>query len=99
MNGAEVVVVVARWQTTAAALGAVLSYITDLRTQSLAEPGCVGYEVFQSRDDATVLMLVERYRDSSAADAHRQSPHYRELVTGRIVPLLTDRQVEFFGEV
>lgn len=98
MSGTDVVVVIARWQITAAALSEVLGYVTELREQSLAEPGCVGYEVFQSRDDATALLLVERYRDSAAVDAHRESAHYRELVTGRIAPLLIDRKVELFSE-
>lgn len=99
MNETDIVVVVARWQTTATALATVLTHVADLRSQSLREPGCTGYEVLQSRADTTVLTLIERYRDSRAAAAHRDSPHYRELVTERIVELLVDRQVEIFGEV
>ncbi|TQR85672.1 antibiotic biosynthesis monooxygenase [Mycobacterium hodleri] len=90
----EPVVVVARWQTTEAALDTVLAHVASLRPHALAEPGCLGYGIFQSVDDPTTLVLIERYRDKTALDAHVNSPHYQELVVERIRPLLTDRQVE-----
>jgi quinol monooxygenase YgiN len=98
MSGPDAVVVIARWQTTEAALDEVLTHVAGLRAQSLAEPGCVGYEVFQSRTEPTTLMLVERYRDGAAAEAHRATPHFQDLVLERIVPLLTDRQVEILED-
>ena len=94
METAEPVVVVARWKTTEAALDTVLAHAAALRPQALAEPGCLDYAIFQGVDDATEIVLIERYRDSSALDAHVSSPHYQELVVERIRPLLTDRQVE-----
>ena len=39
-------------------------------------------------------VLIERYRDDAALDAHVNSPHYQEIVVGRVRPLLTDRRVE-----
>jgi quinol monooxygenase YgiN len=90
----EPVVVVAHWQTTEAALDTVLAHVAELRPQALAEPGCLGYAVFQSVDDPTGLVLIERYRDRPALNTHANSAHYRELVVERIRPLLTDRQVE-----
>jgi quinol monooxygenase YgiN len=38
--------------------------------------------------------LIEHYRDDDALEAHLSSPHYQEIVAGRIRPLLTDRRVE-----
>jgi quinol monooxygenase YgiN len=92
---AQPVVVIAHWQTTEAALDAVLAHVAALRPQSLAEPGCLGYEVLRSADEPTALVLIERYRDGAALDAHLGSPHYQELVAARIRPMLTDRRVEF----
>jgi len=88
------VVVVAHWQTTAESLDTVLGYLAELRPQALAEPGCLGYEAFQSADDTTTIVLIERYRNDAALDEHVNSAHYQELVVGRIRPLLTDRRVE-----
>jgi quinol monooxygenase YgiN len=94
MGTQEPVVVVAHWQTTADALDAVLAGIASIRPQSLGEPGCVGYEAFQSLSDETSLVLIEHYRDDAALEAHLSSPHYQDIVVGRIRPLLTDRRVE-----
>jgi len=94
MTAGQEVVVVARWRTTEAALDSVLDQIAALRTQSQAEPGCLGYEAFQAIDDPTYLLLVERYRDQTALDAHVNSAHYQDRVVARVRPLLTDRQVE-----
>ena len=90
------VVVVAHWRTTVDSLDTVLGHLAELRPQALAEAGCLGYEAIQSTDDPTTIVLIERYRDDAALDAHVNSAHYQELVVGRIRPLLTDRQVERF---
>lgn len=93
------IVVVARWQTTEAALPEVLAAVAELAPRSLSESGCVGYEVLHAVDEPTAIVLIERYRDAEAVAAHRNSPHYQELVVGRIVPLLTDRRVEVCQEL
>lgn len=90
---ANPVVVIAQWQMPAQSRAEVLALVAELAPRSLAEPGCVGYEVFQSVDAPTQLVLIERYVDRTALDAHTQSPHYQDLVALRIRPLLTDRQV------
>ena len=78
----------------ATAVAEVLKLVATVRQQSLAEPGCLGYEVFRGADDAAAILLLERYRDRGAIDAHRESAHYRELLVERILPLLAGRQVE-----
>lgn len=95
MSGADAIVVVARWQAKAESLGGLLAMIAELRRHSLAEPGCLGYDAFQGLGEPGTILLVERYADDAALEAHRGSAHYRELVVERILPLLTDRRVEF----
>lgn len=90
----ETVIVLARWQTRPGAVDQVLALAGELRRSSLAEPGCLGYEVFRSAEEPGTLLLLERYRDAAAIDEHRQSAHYRELVVARILPLLAARQIE-----
>ena len=94
MSAPEQIVVVARWQMREEHVADVLELVSVLRQQSLDEPGCVGYDVFRSADDPGVILLIERYRDNAAIDAHRNTHHYRELVVERIIPLLSNRQVE-----
>jgi quinol monooxygenase YgiN len=94
MEALNSVVVIAHWQTTEAAIDTVLKHVASLRSLSLAEPGCVGYQAFQNVDEPTALVIVERYRDEDAQQAHLNSPHYQQHVVEQIRPLLTSRQVE-----
>jgi quinol monooxygenase YgiN len=97
MGTSEQIVTIARWQTRGDKLSDVLRLTSELRLRSLAEPGCLGYEVFAQLDDHSALLLIERYRDSEALQSHRLSAHYRELVVDRILPLLESRHVELLG--
>ena len=94
MAAPAVVVVVAHWRTTEADLPEVLRCAGQARQPSLAEPGCLGYQILSDTEDPTHLVLVEHYRDSAALQAHLASSHYQDLVVGRIRPLLTGREVE-----
>lgn len=91
---AGVITVVARWQPLDGKLGEVLAALAAMRPQTLAEPGCLGYEVYRGVDGPYQLLLLEHYRDQAALEAHRQSEHYQSLVIGRALPLLAERQVE-----
>jgi quinol monooxygenase YgiN len=94
MDASTTITVVARWRVKQGHLDDVLAHVAELRTASLEEPGCLEYAVFRPVASADELLLVERYRDAAAVDAHRQSPHYGALVVERILPLLADRHVE-----
>jgi quinol monooxygenase YgiN len=89
------VVTVAHWQVGADGLDAVLGVLEPLRTQSLSEPGCVGYEVLRDMADPTALVLIEHYEDDAALEAHLASAHYQSIVVEQVRPLLVDRRVEF----
>lgn len=93
------IVVIARWTIATASLTEVLALVPELQRESLQEPGCLGYEILQSAKTPNTLVLIERYRDEQAIEAHRDSAHYRALVTGRIVPLLVERQVDILSAI
>jgi quinol monooxygenase YgiN len=76
------------------AIEGVLALVAELRRETLVEPGCQGYDVFRNTDNPCEILLLERYRDDSAIEAHRGSAHYKDLVVQRILPLLSDRKVE-----
>lgn len=44
---------------------------------SRAETGVVRFDVLVDRDDPSHVVLVEIYRDAAAADAHKETDHYR----------------------
>jgi autoinducer 2-degrading protein len=45
-------------------------------TASLTEPGVVRFDVIADRADPGHVVLVEVYRDGTAAAAHKQTEHY-----------------------
>jgi len=95
MDAAGAITVIARWQALPGRADSVLALVAALREQSLAEAGCLAYEVFRGADDDDdAILLLERYRDHPAIEAHRATRHYRELLVERILPLLASRQVE-----
>lgn len=61
------------------------------------EPGCVAYQVWESTEHANQFLLCEVYIDEPAVDAHRRTPHFERIITGRIVPQLEKREREFFN--
>lgn len=63
------------------------------------EPDCLVYEVNRSPDDPDQFLLYERYRDEAALEAHRTTPHFREIVEGRILPLLERRERSLYTHV
>jgi len=60
------------------------------------EPGCALYQVCRSAENPDQFLLYEHYVDNASFAAHRQTPHFKELVEGTVLPLLEDRQREIY---
>lgn len=60
------------------------------------EPGCKLYQANRSRDNRDLFLLVEHYVDEAALDAHRATPHFQQIIEGRVVPLLEKRERELY---
>ncbi|HEX8928000.1 MAG TPA: putative quinol monooxygenase [Actinomycetota bacterium] len=58
------------------------------------EPDCLLYRVTRSPRDGERFLLYEEYVDEGAMEAHRRTPHFRELIDGKVLPLLVEREVE-----
>ena len=63
------------------------------------EPGCILYQANRSRENPDHFLLYEQYADEAALAAHREAPHFKEIVEGTIVPMLEKREREFFNLV
>ncbi|MGH2560071.1 MAG: putative quinol monooxygenase [Thermomicrobiales bacterium] len=63
------------------------------------EPGCAMYQVSRSHDDADRFLLYELYADQAAIDAHRATPHFKEIIEGTIIPMLEKRDRAFYDLV
>ncbi|RYY53434.1 MAG: antibiotic biosynthesis monooxygenase [Chitinophagaceae bacterium] len=83
----------AQWKVKDGQLDEVLSILKEVAEKSLAEEGNLFYKIHQSIPENNVLVLYEGYKDQAAADSHRSSAHFQDLVIGRIIPLLEKREV------
>ena len=64
--------------------------LRELRGASLAEEGCLGYEIARGEDGVT-FVLFETYRDQTALDAHYETDHFKRLAAEGIRTFATDR--------
>ena len=85
---------IARYVVPAENHDEVMKLLRELAVKSRLEPGNVSFDVFENVDDASRVVLLERYESREAFARHRETPHFHELVLGRIVPLLSERMVE-----
>lgn len=66
---------------------------------SIAEPGCLRFDVAQSKADPTEFMLWECYRDEAARDAHRETPHYQAFKALMPEMMARDRHSDLYEGV
>lgn len=86
-------VVVARYLTKPGAQDEVLALLDRMAQASRAEPGCRAYRVHQGTEDPRVVVLYEEYERESDFVLHCETAYFRDIVLGRVVPLLDSREV------
>jgi quinol monooxygenase YgiN len=63
------------------------------------EPACFVYNANIDPENENLYCLYEVYRDAAAIAAHRETPHFKEIIEGIIVPLLEKREREIYEQV
>lgn len=58
----------------------VLEAARSLTTASVAQDGCIAYDVFTSATRPDVMMICETWRDQAALDAHNASDEFVRYV-------------------
>lgn len=61
----------------------VLALAHELADKTLAEDGCMGYDVMQSLSNRRAMMFCETWLSEDHLKAHSLTPHF-----GRLVPLI-----------
>lgn len=84
-------IVVARYVVADGHAATVVRLLRANAEASRSEPGCLEFSVFQDADDARRILLYEEYTDEEAFQAHRLTPHFREIIEAQVVPLLDER--------
>lgn len=94
------IVLVARYHVQPGDVDTVLDRLAQMKPRVEAdEPGCVLYQVSRSTEQDDLVLLYEHYVDEDALLAHRETPHFREIIEGNVVPLLTKRERELYSLV
>jgi quinol monooxygenase YgiN len=68
-----------------------------LRVLALAsrqEPGCLSYIPHTIEGDPDTVLIYEQYRDTAAAEAHRNSQHFKQHAVGGLYQKMRDRNRE-----
>jgi quinol monooxygenase YgiN len=91
------VVLVAKYHVKAGKGDEVEAALKDMAPRVKAdEPACKLYLACRSSDNPDLFLLHEHYPDDAALAAHRETPHFKEIIEGRIVPLLDKREREVY---
>jgi quinol monooxygenase YgiN len=72
----------------------VAEILRALTLASRQEPGCVTYIPHYLDGDRDKVLIYEQYRDEAAAEAHRQSPHFKQYAVGGLYQKMKDRARE-----
>ncbi|MFF9350036.1 putative quinol monooxygenase [Streptomyces sp. NPDC014734] len=86
-------VVVARYRTREGEENTVLPLLDTMAAASRQEPGNLAYRVHQGVEDPRAIVLYEEYTCEADFTAHCATPHFQEIVLGKVVPLLESRDV------
>ena len=66
---------------------------------SIAEPGCLRFDVAQSKDDPTEFLLWEVYVDEAANAFHKTTPHYLAFKEKMPELMAKDRHSDLFDGI
>lgn len=90
---------IARYTISAGKENEVLPLLDKLVEASRTEPGNLSFVAYRRLDDDREIVLLERYASRGAFNAHRETPHFKELVVDQIIPRLDSRVVESYDVV
>jgi quinol monooxygenase YgiN len=62
--------------------------LVEQATLSRAEPGCARFEVYHSREDRSLFILVEQWETQEHLEVHRQAKSCVEVYAPRVLPLV-----------
>ena len=92
-------VLVARYYMKEGAEDLALELLKSVIPLARQEPGCLTYTVNQSTADPRQLMLFECYVDEAAFQTNAATSYVREIVLGKVIPMIEKRERETYTAV
>jgi len=93
MENQNPVHVFATWKVKEGQVENVLNILKTVHDESIKENGNLFYKVHQSNSDINTILLFEGYTNEAAVAEHRNSAYFQDLVLGKIVLLLENREI------
>jgi autoinducer 2-degrading protein len=92
-------VIAAQWYAKEGRQDEVARLVREMIPHSRSEPGCKLFIVNRSADDPRKFLLYEQFVDKAAFEAHTETQPFKDIVLGRIVPLLENRVRDVYDVV
>ncbi|PBJ10187.1 putative quinol monooxygenase [Flavobacterium sp. ACN6] len=93
MENQNPVHVFATWKVKEGQVENVLQLLKTVHDESIKEEGNLFYKIHQSISDQNTILLFEGYTTESAITEHRNAAYFQDIVIGKIVPLLENREI------
>jgi quinol monooxygenase YgiN len=94
------VLLIARYYVTPGNVDAVIAALQKMAPLVKEhEPNCSLYTANLSQEDPNLIVLVEQYTDMDAIAAHRETPHFKEIIECTVIPMLEKRERDFYDVV
>ncbi len=84
-------VAIAQYKARTGEVDRVAAALRNMLEPTRAEPGNLEYRVLRDPDQPGVFVLLERYADEAAFEAHLASPHFTTYLRGQVLPFLAER--------
>jgi quinol monooxygenase YgiN len=72
----------------------VYALLPKLIAGARSEPGNLAFDAYSALGDSSNYVLLERYTSREAFAEHRETVHFKEIMLGKILPLLANRVIE-----
>ncbi|AQW56173.1 putative quinol monooxygenase [Stenotrophomonas sp. NPDC087984] len=77
MSDQNHVTVIARFTPASDRAPQLQALLEGMIAPTRSEPGCRSYDLYTTETEASDFVLLERYQDSAALEAHRTTAHYK----------------------
>ena len=85
--------VIVKWNIKKTETPEIMKLLPELTEKTRNEDGNLLYNIYKTEENPDQLILHEKYIDVAAMEAHKNSDHYKKIVTDRIIPHLETREV------
>nr|WP_083977022.1 Rid family hydrolase [Herbidospora sakaeratensis] len=73
-----------------------LALLQEITRAARTEPGNISFIPHRQLDDDHEIVILERHASREAFAVHQATPHFTDLVIGRLIPLLDRRVLETY---